>query len=43
MEQSSVAVEFTQVVKRFGQVVALHPLDLTIFKGELVTLLGPSG
>ena len=43
MEQSSVAVEFSQVVKRFGQVVALHPLDLTIFKGELVTLLGPSG
>ncbi|MEO8856204.1 MAG: ABC transporter ATP-binding protein [Burkholderiaceae bacterium] len=37
------AVEFRQVVKRFDKVVALHPLDLTIGKGELVTLLGPSG
>ena len=44
MEQSSsVAVEFSRVVKRFGSVVALHPLDLIISKGELVTLLGPSG
>ena len=43
MAQSSTAVEFKQVVKRFGKVVALHPLDLTIAKGELVTLLGPSG
>ena len=38
-----IAVEFKQVVKRFGTVVALHPLNLTIAKGELVTLLGPSG
>ncbi|MBU3737570.1 MAG: ABC transporter ATP-binding protein [Rhodoferax sp.] len=37
------AVEFNQVVKRFGTVVALHPLDLRIAQGELVTLLGPSG
>ncbi len=43
MAQSPTAVEFRQVVKRFGKVVALHPLDLTIAKGELVTLLGPSG
>ena len=43
MAQSSPAVEFKQVVKRFGKVVALQPLDLTIAKGELVTLLGPSG
>ncbi|UUZ62106.1 ABC transporter ATP-binding protein [Polaromonas sp. P1(28)-13] len=43
MAQSSTAVEFSQVAKRFGRVIALHPLDLTIAKGELVTLLGPSG
>lgn len=44
MDQSTaVAVEFRQVIKRFGHVIALHPLDLTIGKGELVTLLGPSG
>ncbi len=36
-------VEFKQVVKRFGTVTALHPLDLRIAQGELVTLLGPSG
>jgi len=42
-QTSAVAVEFNRVVKRFGNVVALHPLDLTISKGELVTLLGPSG
>ena len=40
---AAVAVQFTQVVKRFGPVTVLHPLDLTIGKGELVTLLGPSG
>ena len=42
-QSSPVAVEFKQVVKRFGSVVVLPPLDLTISKGELVTLLGPSG
>ncbi len=43
MTQAPVAVEFKQVVKRFGKVVVLPALDLTIAKGELVTLLGPSG
>jgi iron(III) transport system ATP-binding protein len=43
MTPSPAAVEFQGVVKRFGKVVALHPLDLTIDRGELVTLLGPSG
>jgi iron(III) transport system ATP-binding protein len=42
-QTSPLAVEFKQVVKRFGTVTALHPLDLTIAKAELVTLLGPSG
>jgi len=31
------------VAKRYGPVVAVKPLDLTIRAGELVTLLGPSG
>ncbi len=42
-QTSAPMVEFKQVVKRFGSVIALHPLDLTIDQGELVTLLGPSG
>jgi putative spermidine/putrescine transport system ATP-binding protein len=29
--------------KRYGSLVALQPTDLTIFSGELLTILGPSG
>ena len=31
------------VAKRYGDVTALHPLDLEVEGGTLVTLLGPSG
>ena len=31
------------VSKSYGSNVALHPLDLSLERGELVTLLGPSG
>lgn len=37
------SVQFEGVTKRFGEVVALKPLDLDIQPGTLVTLLGPSG
>jgi ABC-2 type transport system ATP-binding protein len=37
------AVSFRGVEKRFGSRIALHPLDLTIERGELVALLGPNG
>ena len=37
------AVRFENVVKKFGDVVALKSLSLDIVPGELVTLLGPSG
>ncbi|WP_370673740.1 ABC transporter ATP-binding protein [Pleomorphomonas sp. PLEO] len=37
------SVQFEGVSKRFGEVVALKPLDLDIQPGTLVTLLGPSG
>nr|WP_237182342.1 ABC transporter ATP-binding protein [Roseomonas marmotae] len=31
------------VTRRFGQTVAVHPLDLSIGGGEMLALLGPSG
>ncbi|WP_284164492.1 ABC transporter ATP-binding protein [Frigidibacter sp. SD6-1] len=37
------SVRFEDVVKRFGEVTALKPLNLDIAPGTLVTLLGPSG
>jgi iron(III) transport system ATP-binding protein len=37
------AVELRQVVKRYGQVVAVDRVDFTVERGTLVTLLGPSG
>lgn len=38
-----ISIEVKQLTKRFGNVVALHGLDLTIAPGELFFLLGPSG
>ncbi|OZI66552.1 ABC transporter ATP-binding protein [Bordetella genomosp. 11] len=36
-------IELRQVSKRYGDIHALHPVDLSVGKGEFVTLLGPSG
>jgi spermidine/putrescine ABC transporter ATP-binding subunit len=36
-------VELTGVSKRYGAVVALEAVDLTVHEGELLSLLGPSG
>ncbi len=36
-------VQLRNVAKRYGNVTAVKPLDLTIPAGNLVTLLGPSG
>jgi iron(III) transport system ATP-binding protein len=36
-------VRLRNVSKRYGNVTAVKPLDLTIHAGSLVTLLGPSG
>lgn len=38
-----IAVRFDAVLKRFGDVVALHEVSLPIRRGEFMTLLGPSG
>ncbi len=37
------SVEFRNVAKHYGSVVALKELSLSIERGQLVTLLGPSG
>ena len=37
------AVEFDQVTKRYGDVVAVREVSFRIAAGTLVTLLGPSG
>jgi multiple sugar transport system ATP-binding protein len=36
-------IELLKVEKRFGELQAVKPLDLTISDGEFVVLLGPSG
>jgi iron(III) transport system ATP-binding protein len=38
-----ISIQVQQLTKRFGNVVALHGLDLGIRPGELFFLLGPSG
>ena len=38
-----ISIQIKKLTKRFGPVVALHHLDLTINPGELFFLLGPSG
>src|SRR2546428_7329518 len=37
------AVELRSVTKRYGDVVALREISLTIHEGEFFSLLGPSG
>jgi len=36
-------VRLSGVTKRFGGVAAVHPLDLTIRRGDFLAILGPSG
>jgi iron(III) transport system ATP-binding protein len=43
MRLQAAKVVIQEVTKRFGQVVAVDRVSLTIEPGELVTLLGPSG
>src|SRR4030095_11086968 len=36
-------VRLTGLTKSFGQMVAVHPLDLEIAAGDFLAILGPSG
>lgn len=36
-------IQLRGLTKNFGDHVAIHPLDLDVHNGEIVTLLGPSG
>jgi iron(III) transport system ATP-binding protein len=40
---TAAAIEFRDVTKRYGEVVAVNGISFTIAPGTLVTLLGPSG
>ena len=40
---ASAAISFARAEKRYGNRIALAPLDLTVERGELVALLGPNG
>lgn len=40
---SDTAIEFVNVVKRYGTALAVDDISFSIKKGELVTFLGPSG
>lgn len=42
-EDSPNAIEVRQIVKRFGDFVAVDHLDMDIRRGELLALLGPNG
>ncbi|QDZ00619.1 ABC transporter ATP-binding protein [Nitratireductor mangrovi] len=43
MTKSASAVALRGIVKRFGNVTAVHRFDLDVEEGSFVTLLGPSG
>jgi putative spermidine/putrescine transport system ATP-binding protein/spermidine/putrescine transport system ATP-binding protein len=42
-EKDPAFVKFKGIEKRFGDLVAVQPMDLDIAEGSFVTLLGPSG
>jgi len=42
-DHSASILEIENLSKKFGNYVAVHPIDLSIRSGEFVTLLGPSG
>jgi ABC-2 type transport system ATP-binding protein len=37
------AISFEGAAKRYGDLLALHPLDLVVARGELFALVGPNG
>lgn len=41
--QSAHTIGLEGISKNYGPVTALHPVDLSVRKGEFLTLLGPSG
>jgi len=42
-EQEGPLIEFNEVSKKYGQIIALYKVNLKIKRGEFVCLVGPSG
>lgn len=43
MNNRSMILEASQITKRFGGLVAVNNIDLTLHKGEILGLIGPNG
>ena len=41
--EASEGIKLSGISKRFGKVLALDDVDLTLAAGEIVALLGPNG
>ncbi|MFW9994596.1 MAG: ABC transporter ATP-binding protein [Candidatus Odinarchaeota archaeon] len=42
-DKNNVIIRLENLVKRYGDVIAVNEVNLDIFEGEIITLLGPSG
>jgi simple sugar transport system ATP-binding protein len=41
--ERSVALELRGITKTFGKIVANNNIDLTLYKGEILSILGENG
>ena len=41
--EKTVAIELTGITKAFGEVIANNNVDLTVYRGEVLSILGENG